>query len=118
MSEPEEQKLETVPCPYCRGMVLVGAPCCKYCQASLSALWPAKQPAKSQLRKPLLASLLSVFFPGLGQYYCGRPDKALLFVILFIILVGLLYWLVFPWIIVAVWAGVDAYLEARRIPEG
>lgn len=61
---------------------------------------------------------MSVLFPGLGQYYCGRPDKALLFVVLFIVFVGLLYWLVFPWILVAVWASFDAYQEARRISEG
>jgi len=35
-------------------------------------------------------------------------------VFLFVILVGLFYWLAFPWILVAVCAGVDAFLEARK----
>jgi len=36
------------------------------------------------------------------------------FVFLFVIFVGLLDWLTFPWVLVSVGAGVDAFREARK----
>lgn len=110
----EEGKLETVPCPYCRGIILVGAKRCKYCHAELAGMWPKEAADKRPKKNPALAALLSALCPGLGQYYCGRTDKAIVFVFLFVIFVGLFYWLTFPWVLVAVGAGVDAFLEARK----
>jgi len=110
----DEEKLETVPCPYCRGVILVGAKRCKYCHAELAGMWPEEAADKKPGKNPALAALLSVLCPGLGQYYCGRTDKAIVFVFAFVVLVGLLYWLTFPWVFVAVGAGVDAFLEARK----
>jgi TM2 domain-containing membrane protein YozV len=110
----EEEKLETVPCPYCRGVILVGAKRCKYCHAELAGMWLKEAADKRPEKNPALATLLSLFFPGMGQYYCGRTDKAVVFVFLFVIFVGLFYWLTFPWVLVAVGAGVDAFLEARK----
>ncbi len=110
----DTEKLDTVPCPYCRGVILVGAKRCKYCQVELAGLWPKESGDGRPERNPALAALLSLFFPGLGQYYCGRRDKAIWFVFAFVILVGLFYWLTFPWVLVAVWAGVDAFLEGRK----
>ena len=110
----EEEKLETVPCPYCRGVILVGAKRCKYCHAELAGMWLKEAADKRPEKNPALATLLSLLFPGMGQYYCGRTDKAGVFVFLFVIFVGLFYWLTLPWILVAVGAGVDAFLEARK----
>jgi len=110
----EEEKLETVPCPYCRGVILVGAKRCKYCHAELAEMWSREAAENKPRKNPALATLLSILFPGMGQYYCGRTDKAVVFVFLFVILVGLFYWLTIPWILVAVGAGVDAFLEARK----
>ncbi|TAL10472.1 MAG: hypothetical protein EPO02_07630 [Nitrospirae bacterium] len=112
----DEEKLETVPCPYCRGVVLVGTKRCKYCHAELAGMWPKGAADQRPERNPALATLLSLLFPGMGQYYCGRTDKAIACVFTFVILVGLLYWLwwPFPWVLVAVGAGVDAFLEARK----
>jgi TM2 domain-containing membrane protein YozV len=109
-----EEKLDTVPCPYCRGIILVGAKRCKYCLADLAGMWLKESDRQRPEKNPALAALLSVVCPGLGQYYCGRTDKAIIFVFAFVILVGLLYWLTFPWVLVAVGAGVDAFLEARK----
>ena len=109
-----EQKLETVPCPYCQGVILVGAQRCKYCLASLPAAGDPETSWKSAFKRPAVASLMSVVCPGLGQYYCGRSDKAVLFVFVYVVFVGLFYWLVFPWVVVAAWAGYDAYREASR----
>lgn len=110
----EEEKLETVPCPYCRGVILVGAKRCKYCHAELAGMWLKEAADKRTGKNPALATFLSLLFPGMGQYYCGRTDKAGAFVFLFVIFVGLFYWLTLPWILVAVGAGVDAFLEARK----
>ena len=110
----DEEKLETVPCPYCRGVILVGAKRCKYCHAELAGMWAKEAADKRPEKNPALATLLSILFPGMGQYYCGRTDKAIVFVFLFVILVGLFYWLTFPCVLVAVCAGVDAFLEARK----
>ena len=110
----DEKKLETVPCPYCRGIVLVGAKRCKYCHAELAGMWPQGAADQRPEKSPALATLLSLLFPGMGQYYCGRTDKAAIFVFVFVIFVGLFYWLTFPWVLVAVGAGVDAFLEARK----
>ena len=110
----DEEKLETVPCPYCRGIVLVGARRCKYCHAELADMWPKGGADQRPEKNPALATLLSLLFPGMGQYYCGRTDKATIFVFVFVIVVGLFYWLTFSWVLVAVGAGVDAFLEARK----
>ena len=110
----DEEKLETVPCPYCRGVILVGAKRCKYCHAELAGMWPTEAADKRPEKNPALATLLSLLFPGMGQYYCGCTGKAMVFVFLFVIFVGLFYWLTFPWILVAVGAGADAFLEARK----
>ena len=110
----DEKKLETVPCPYCRGIALVGAKRCKYCHAELAGMWPKGGTVQKPEKNPALATLLSLLFPGMGQYYCGRTDQAIIFVFVFVIFVGLFYWLTFPWVLVAVGAGVDAFLEARK----
>ena len=109
-----DERLETVPCPYCWGVIVVGAKRCKYCQVDLAGLWPKEVADREPTKNPLLATALSIIFPGLGQYYCGRNDKAAMFVFAFVFFVGLFYWLTFPWFLVAAWAGVDAFREASR----
>ena len=93
---------------------MVGARRCKYCHVDLAGLWPKEDTDRRPTKNPLLATILSIVFPGLGQYYCGRSDKAVRFVFAFVVLVGLFYWLTFPWVLVALWAGVDEFREARR----
>ncbi len=110
----DDQKLETVPCPYCRGVILVGAHRCKYCHAELAGLWPKEATDTRPERNPALATLLSLLCPGMGQYYCGRTDKAMVFAFLFVIVFGLFYWLIFPWVLVSLCAGADAFREARK----
>jgi TM2 domain-containing membrane protein YozV len=80
----------------------------------LAGLWPKEGTHRGPTKNPLLATVLSVVCPGLGQYYCGRSDKAAMFVFAFVVFVGLFYWLTFPWVLLAVWAGIDAFREARR----
>jgi TM2 domain-containing membrane protein YozV len=52
-------------------------------------------------RSPLLAALLSLLLPGLGQLYNGEPAKALFFLLASIFLI--------PWVI----AVIEAYYAAR-----
>jgi TM2 domain-containing membrane protein YozV len=110
-----EQKLETMRCPDCGGVILAGVARCKYCLASLPK---NKAPALGKLhaKNPLVAVLLSILMPGLGQYYCGKRKKAIIVIFVFVVIAGLFYWLVFPWpaAIVAAWAGYDAYHEAGK----
>jgi len=93
---------------------LVGAKRCKYCLVDLAGLWPKEGTDTRPTKNPFLATILSFVFPGLGQYYCGRRDKATMFVFAFVFFVGIFSWLAFPWVLVAMWAGVDAFREARR----
>jgi|GEM_PF-6235850 len=112
----DDQKLETVPCLYCRGVILVGAKRCKYCHADLSGLWPKEAMGKRTATNPPLAAFLSLLVPGLGHYYCGRTNKAIIFLFVFVMTVGLFYWLIFPWVLVALCASADAFREARKTP--
>ena len=52
-------------------------------------------------RSPVLAALLSLLLPGLGQLYNGEPGKALFFLLASIFVI--------PWVI----AVVEAYYSAR-----
>ena len=89
-------------------------------------------------RRPLVAVILSGFFPGLGQLYNGERWKALLFVIggaltafgpwnsfdvdgaLEAPAVGLEKALLasLPFLVVALWSVFDAYRAARRSSAG
>jgi hypothetical protein len=56
-----------------------------------------------EIKNPGIAMLLSVIFPGGGQFYNGHAGKG--------ILILLTFWLVIPWI----WGIFDAYSSANRI---
>lgn len=110
-----EEKLKTDLCPYCGGVILAGVAKCKYCLADL----PSKIPAvvvKTHAKNPVVAALLSIVLPGLGQYYCGRRNKAIFVIFGFVVAAGLFYWMVIPWpaALVAAWASYDAYREALK----
>ena len=109
-----EQKLETVRCPYCGGVILSGVATCKYCLAGLPGSKALVAGGQSHKKNPVMAALMSIFLPGLGQYYCGRGNKAIMVLFVFVVIAGLFYWLVFPWALVSMWAGYDAYREAER----
>jgi TM2 domain-containing membrane protein YozV len=109
-----EQKLATLPCPHCGGVILAGVSKCKYCHAGLPGSKAPAAGGKSRGKNPVVAALMSIFLPGLGQYYCGRRNKAIMVLFVFVVIAGLFYWLVIPWALVAAWAGYDAYREARK----
>lgn len=85
-----------------------------------------KAQTNSHKRYPLLAVLLSVLCPGLGQVYNGQLKKGLVFLGLIVGLLGVLKYthiastfyalaaLFFVLLVIAVIQGVDGYKNARR----
>jgi TM2 domain-containing membrane protein YozV len=76
----------------------------------------AQQTARVGTRSPGLAAVLSFLYPGLGQIYNGQIGKAILFIILGAIFIGLMFvgigFILYPiiWII----GMVDAYNTAKN----
>lgn len=123
----------TKPCPYCGEQIMQAAIRCRFCSSDLTAPRQQQggivvtgppttggqpsiviqnvqaasptQPAfaAQQYKNPGIAMLLSIVFPGGGQFYNGHPGKGILILCTF--------WLVIPWI----WGIFDAYSCANRI---
>jgi len=131
-------------CPNCGKQIPDGSKFCPYCGAKLSLAGEpeesqvqsvlseeerkkkayeeellrakAQQAARVGTRSPGLAAVLSFLYPGLGQIYNGQIGKAILFIILGAISIGLMFviigWFIYPivWII----GMIDAYNVAKR----
>jgi TM2 domain-containing membrane protein YozV len=129
-------------CPNCGKEIPDGSKFCPYCGASLEGKpgetqvqgvlseeerkkkayeeelirAKARQAARVGARSPGLAAVLSFLYPGLGQIYNGQIGKAILFIILGTIFVGLMFvgigFILYPimWII----GMVDAYNTAKN----
>lgn len=75
---------------------------------------------KMDEKSPILAGILSLFIPGLGQIYNGQVGKGFLCIVLAVILFILIFLLIglflYPiWIILCAY---DAYKTAQIINEG
>jgi TM2 domain-containing membrane protein YozV len=68
-------------------------------------------------RRPVLASILSALFMGLGQVYNGEIAKAVFFVILYAVSIAMTYFMIgfLTTPILWVWGVVDAYRSAKKI---
>jgi TM2 domain-containing membrane protein YozV len=64
------------------------------------------------MKNPGISAVLSFFFPGLGQIYNGQIGFGLLFVISFVISIGLCFVVIgiFIWI----FGMIDAYSTAKK----
>ncbi len=63
-------------------------------------------------KDPILAAILSVLFPGLGQFYCRRWGRGALFLVGSILTFALIPPLVF---LIWIWCAVDAYRIAKDL---
>jgi TM2 domain-containing membrane protein YozV len=131
-------------CPNCGRQIPDGSKFCPYCGAKLSLAGEpeesqvqtvlseeerkkrayeeellrakAQQAARVGIKSPGVAAVLSFFFTGLGQIYNGQVGKAILFIILGTISIGLMFigigFILYPiiWII----GIVDAYNTAKN----
>ena len=122
----------TKPCPLCGEQIMQTAIRCRFCSSDLtaprqqggivvtgppmSALQPSiviqnvqsSQPQQvafvpHEIKSPGVALLLSIIFPGGGQFYNGHVGKG--------ILIFCTWWLLIPWI----YGVFDAYSSANRI---
>lgn len=63
------------------------------------------------MRSSLLAAVLSLFIPGLGQLYKGHFIVALLWFLAAGFCASFLYWLIFPPIIIWILCVIHAFFE-------
>jgi TM2 domain-containing membrane protein YozV len=81
-----------------------------------------RQPSlqKTEFKSPGLAAVLSFLIPGLGQIYCGKIGKGILFLVLAIVSAVLIIFLIGIPIYIIVWVIniLDAHKTAKRINEG
>jgi len=77
----------------------------------------AQQAAKVGSKSPGLAAVLSFLYPGLGQIYNGQVGKAILFIILGAISIGLMFVVIGYFLYPIIWiiGMVDAYNTAKNI---
>ena len=74
-------------------------------------------PKKPKHKSPLLAGWLSVILPGLGQMYCGRIGRGLLYPLLYVVLVAVVayYDAVGVFLLMIVVIPATSCLDARRL---
>ena len=99
-------------CTNCGDQIDVNAVICPKCGVQIAGT--------TEEKSPILALILSIFFPGIGQFYNGQPKKGIIIIIaaiisvaLFIIMIGAVLYL-----IVWVYALYDAYTSAVSINNG
>lgn len=99
-------------CTNCGDQIDVNAVICPKCGVQIAGT--------TEEKNPILALILSIFFPGIGQFYNGQPKKGIILIIaaiisvaLFIIMIGAVLYL-----IVWVYALYDAYTSAVSINNG
>ncbi len=136
IADPIEEKAEDSAlrkCPNCGTELKYGGKFCPNCGASLEAVSncdvpktnmevkaAANQPTVTTKKNPIVAAILSLIFPGIGQLYIGQNNKGGLFVVLaavsivlMVLLIGFILYVLF-WL----WAIFDAYASAQKLNNG
>jgi TM2 domain-containing membrane protein YozV len=102
-------------CPHCGAQVDPMAEICPKCGVRIK-----QPPPLVESKSPILAAVLSVVFPGLGQIYNGQIGKGIAFLILGAVLVfsiaALIGFVLYP--IFWIYNIYDAYTVARKINAG
>lgn len=99
-------------CTNCGDQIDVNAVICPKCGVQIAGT--------TEEKSPILALILSVFFPGIGQFYNGQPKKGIILIIAAIISLVLILILIggVLYLIVWVYALYDAYTSAVSINNG
>ena len=133
VTDPIEEKAEDSAlkeCPNCGTELKYGGKFCPNCGANLeSASLPqttvenkvtVNQQAVTTKKNPIVAAILSLIFPGIGQLYIGQNNKGGLFlvlaavsIVLMLLLIGFILYVLF-WL----WAIFDAYTSAEKLNNG
>lgn len=75
--------------------------------------------AATKGKNAALATILSLCFPGLGQFYVGQIGKGIMFIIIQVVSVILSFSIVFAfigipiWIVNPIWSAIDAYKAVK-----
>ncbi len=81
---------------------------------------PAVMTVVLNRKEPVLAAVLSLLFPGVGQLYNGQTVAGILFLVAWFvnsIITVFFFWLVVPVLVqigIQIWAVIDAVLGAQR----
>lgn len=113
-------------CPYCGALHAEGASFCNECGKPLSSPPPSDGRTRDQPttgpknyasgKSPIVACLLSLVMPGIGQFYNGDAKKGGTMLVAYLIAwplavsTGILFLAVF---LLVVWSAVDAYRVAK-----
>ena len=132
-SDPIEEKAEVSAlksCPNCGTELKYGGKFCPNCGANLESISvpqtnvenkvTVNQQAVTTKKNPIVAAILSLIFPGIGQLYIGQNNKGGLFlvlaavsIVLMLLLIGFILYVLF-WL----WAIFDAYTSAEKLNNG
>ena len=99
-------------CQNCGSKIDINAQICPNCGFRVAGF--------SEEKTPILALLLSVFFPGLGQFYNGQPTKGVILIIAAIVSIFLIIFFIGAILYLVVWVFslYDAYTSAEAINAG
>lgn len=117
-------------CPNCGTELKYGGKFCPNCGANLESTnvsqtkventANANQTVVTTKKNPIVAAILSLIFPGIGQLYIGQNNKGGLFIVLaavsivlMLLLIGFILYVLF-WL----WAIFDAYSSAQKLNNG
>ena len=109
----QAQQPQTKFCPSCGQSINFNAEICPHCGVRVA-------PVPTEQKSVAVAVILSLVFPGLGQFYLGLNTKGISFVVGYIISIVLMFVLIgFILIfVVVIWALIDAIKSAEAINKG
>ena len=133
IADPIEEEAEDAAlkkCPNCGTELKFEGKFCPNCGANLESTNLPQTTAETKVtesqqtvttnKNPIVAAILSLIFPGIGQLYLGQNNKGGLFIVLaavsivlIILLIGLILYVLF-WL----WSILDAYSSAEKLNKG
>ena len=134
IADPIEEKAEDSAlnkCPNCGTELKYDGKFCPNCGANLESISSAPQTKAEAMvtrnqtvattkKNPFVAAILSIIFPGIGQFYIGQNKKggyfiaiAAVSIVLMVLFIGFIFYVLF-WL----WSIFDAYASAEKLNKG